>query len=209
MSSIIALDPGANQTTIAGVNLEFVAPQGEENIIEVTGDSPVTIFGGSVDDQITTGAGDASIFGGDGNDSIIGGAGDDIIQGGEGADLIESGPGADFVFGGAGNDTIVSGLAGGSESDPIGDILRGGDGADVFEFAQGEFESGAVDQIVDFQADGFADFIRIFGVTDGGVTYNPETGIVSINGQEVLDIGTGLDIDVQQQGGDSDTWELF
>ncbi|MEM8673038.1 MAG: hypothetical protein AAGF83_04095 [Cyanobacteria bacterium P01_G01_bin.67] len=211
MSSIVTLEtPGSTfDTTIVGENLEIVAQQGEENIIEAKGDSPITIFGGSLADDITTGAGDASVFGGDGNDSIMGGIGDDIIQGGEGADIINSGIGADFVFGGAGSDTIRGGLPGGSDNNPMGDVLSGGDGADVFEFAKGEFDSGAVDQIVDFQADGFADFIRIFGVTEGGVSYNPETGLVSINGKEAIDIGTGLDIDVKKEGGDSNTWELF
>ena len=211
MSSIVSLEIAGSDfaTQIVGENLEIVAQQGLENIIEVKGDSPITIFGGALPDEITAGAGDASIFGGDGNDTIMGGIGDDIIQGGEGDDMIEGGIGADFIFGGAGNDTITSGLSGmDSDGDPMGDILSGGDGADVFEFAKAEFDSGAVDQIVDFQADGFADAIKIFGVTEGEVSYNANSGMVSINGKEVIDIGEGLDIEAQQKG-DSDTWELF
>ncbi|MEM8717737.1 MAG: hypothetical protein AAGE84_00305 [Cyanobacteria bacterium P01_G01_bin.39] len=210
MSSIVTLETVGSDfdTTIVGENLEIVAQQGEENIIEVKGDSPITIFGGSLSDDIKTGAGDASIFGGDGNDSIMGGIGDDIIQGGEGADIINSSIGADFVFGGAGNDTIIGGMSGGTEGDPMGDVLSGGDGADLFEFVAKEFDSGAVDKIVDFQADGFADSVKIFGVTEGAVTYDPQTGLVSINGQEAIDIGTGLDVDVNKKG-DSNTWELF
>ncbi|MGF1587971.1 MAG: calcium-binding protein [Pleurocapsa sp.] len=211
MSSIVTLEtPDSTfQSTIVGSQLEIVAQQGEENIIEVKGDSPITIFGGSLSDEITTGAGDAVIFGGDGDDSIKTGIGDDIIVGGEGDDIISSGIGADFIFGGAGNDTIRGGLPGiDSDGNPIGDILQGGAGDDVFEFAANEFESGATDKIVDFQADGFADIIRVFGVSDGDVSYDADTGMVSINGKPAIDVGTGLDIEASQKG-DSDTWELF
>ena len=211
MSSIVSLEIAGSDfaTQIVGENLEILAQQGKENIIEVEGDSPITIVGGALADEITTGAGDASVFGGDGNDTIMGGIGDDVLLGGEGDDMIEGGIGADFIFGGAGNDTITSGLPGmDSDGDLMGDTLRGGDGADVFEFAAKEFDSGATDEIVDFQADGFADAIRIFGVSEGEVSYDANSGMVSINGKEVIDIGEGLDIEAQQQG-DSDTWELY
>ena len=211
MSSIVSLEIAGSDfaTQIVGENLEILGQQGRENIIEVEGDSPITIVGGALADEITTGAGDASVFGGDGNDTIMGGIGDDVLLGGEGDDMIEGGIGADFIFGGAGNDTITSGLSGeDSDGDPIGDILSGGDGADVFEFAAKEFDSGATDEIVDFQADGFADAIRIFGVSEGEVSYDANSGMVSINGKEVIDIGEGLDVEAQQQG-DSDTWELY
>ena len=201
--------PGSTfNSSIVGENLEIVGQQGEENIIEVKGDSPITLFGGSLNDEITTGAGDASVFGGDGNDLIQGGIGDDIFLGGEGDDIISSGLGADFVFGGAGDDTIRGGLPGMDLDNPIGDTLDGGAGADVFEFALDEFVSGAVDEIVDFQADEFADSIRIFGVGDGSVSYNADTGIVSVNDQEAIDIGTDLDVEATRED-DSDTWELF
>lgn len=211
MSSIVSLEtPGSTfESTIVGENLEIIGQQGEENIIEVKGDSPITIIGGSLGDEITTGAGDATVLGGDGNDSIMGGIGDDVILGGEGADIINSGIGADFVFGGAGDDIITGGLPGmDSDGEPMGDILSGGAGADVFEFALGEFESGAVDEIVDFKADGFADSIRILGVSDSSVSYDADTGMVSIDGQAVIDIGTDLDLEVTKKS-DNDTWELF
>lgn len=211
MSSIVSLEIAGSDfsTQIVGENLEIIGQQGQENIIEVEGDSPITIIGGALADEVTAGAGDASIFGGDGNDTIMGGIGKDILQGGEGDDSIEGGMGADFIFGGAGNDTITSGLPGmDSDGDPMGDILSGGDGADVFEFAAKEFEgSDVTDKIVDFQADGFADAIKIFGVGEE-VTYDRNSGMVSIDGKEVIEIGEGLDVDVQQQG-DSDTWEIF
>lgn len=211
MSSIVTMaTPGSTfESTIVGENLEIVAQQGEENIIKVKGDSPITIVGGSLDDTITAGAGDATLLGGDGNDLLKGGIGDDVLIGGEGNDAINGGIGADLILGGAGNDVIRSGLPGtDSDGDPMGDTLRGGAGEDIFEFAKSEFESGAVDEIVDFQADGFADFMRIFGVGDGDVSYNSETGIVSIDGQEAIDVGTDLDLDISRKEG-TDTWELF
>lgn len=223
MSSIVSFESG---TTIAGENLEIVAQQGEANVINVEGDSPITIFGGSLNDQITTGAGDANVIGADGNDSIMGGIGDDTFLGGEGADTLKGGLGADFIFGGAGNDLIIGGLPGeNANGDLVGDILQGGAGDDIFEFVRGvgqdnaedaeegtvifnEFESGAVDQIVDFQNDG-ADKIRILGVGGDGVSYNPETGLVSIDGDAAIDIGKGLeDLEIERQEG-TDTWEIF
>ncbi len=226
MSSIVTLEtPDSTfESTIVGSQLEIIAQQGEENIIQVRGDSPITIIGGSLQDTIIAGAGDATIFSGDGNDLLKGGIGEDVLSGGEGDDIIEGGIGADFIFGGAGDDVITGGLPGMDSNDnpigtgglpgmdsndnPIGDTLKGGAGADVFQFAASEFESGAGDEIVDFQADGFADIIRVFGVSDGDVSYDADTGMVSINGEPAIDIGTGLDIEASQKG-DSDTWELF
>lgn len=211
MSSIVTLEnPGsAFESTIVGENLEIVAQQGEENIVEVKGDSPITIVGGALSDTITAGAGDATIVAGDGDDMLKGGIGDDVLMGGEGNDTIEGGPGADFIFGGAGDDVIRSGTPGmDSNGDAMGDIIRGGDGADVFEFDAFEYRSGAMDEIVDFKADGFADAITIFGASEGGVSYDANTGMVSINGKPAIDIGEGMeDLTVEQQ--DDDTWEIF
>ena len=211
MSSIVSLEnPDSTfETTIIGDQLEIIGQQDEENIIEAKGDSPITIIGGAFNDTVIGGAGDATIFTGDGNDAISGGNGDDILSGGEGEDTILGGLGADFISGGDGNDIIRSGLAGmDSKGNPMGDTIKGGQSEDVFEFASREFESGAVDEILDFKADGFADIIKIFGVGDGNVSYDADTGIVSINGQSAIDIGTDLDIEASRDG-DSDTWELF
>lgn len=223
MSSIVTFESG---TTVAGENLEIVAPQGEENIIDVEGDSSITIFGGALNDVITTGAGGANVIGADGDDSIMGGIGDDTFLGGEGDDTLKGGIGADFLFGGAGNDLIISGLPGTDANDnSLGDILQGGAGDDIFEFVRGigednaedaeegtvifnEFESDAVDQIVDFQNDG-ADIIRLLGVGGDEVTYNSETGLVSIDGDAAIDIGQGLeDLEIVRQEG-TDNWEIF
>ena len=211
MSSIVTLGtPGsAFDSTIIGENLDVIAPQGQENIITVEGDSPISIVGGALNDTITAGAGDANILAGKGDDLVNGGIGNDTIQGGDGNDTLNGGIGADLILGGAGNDLIRGGLPGmGADGEPMGDTLQGGAGEDIFEFAQSEFESGAVDEILDFQADGFADLIRIVGVGDGNVSYNPETGIISIDGKEAIDVGTDLDLDISRKEG-TDTWELF
>ncbi len=212
MSSIVTLGTpdSAFDSTIVGENLGVIAPQGQENIITVEGDSPITIVGGALNDTITAGAGDANILAGKGDDLVNGGIGNDTIQGGDGNDTLNGGIGADFIFGGAGNDLIKGGLPGMSaDGEPMGDTLVGGAGEDIFEFAKSEFDgSEAVDEILDFQADGFADLIRIAGVGDGNVSYNPETGIISINGKEAIDVGTDLDLDISRKEG-TDTWELF
>ena len=144
--------------------------------------------------------------------------GNDLLSGGEGEDTIEGGMGADFIFGDAGNDVLKGGLPGmDSDGNPMGDTLKGGAGDDIFEFVAGdgtnvvfnEFETGAVDEIVDFQNEG-ADYIRIFGVGEPSeISYDSETGMVSIDGQEAIDIGTGLeDLNINRVNG-TDTWELF
>ena len=208
MSSIVSLaNPDSTfESTIIGEQLEIVGQQGEENIIEVEGDSPITIIGGALNDTVIGGAGDATIFTGDGNDKIQSGNGDDILVGGEGDDTILGGLGADFISGGDGNDIIVSSLPGmDSNGNPMGDTLRGGAGEDIFVFTADEFESGAVDEILDFEAD--IDKIRITGVSNGNVNYNQNTGMISIKGEEVIDVGTDLDIEESNKG--DDTWELF
>ncbi len=188
MSSVVASTVTISETgsgifsQISGFDLVAEAPLGEKNTITVTGgNSPVTLIGGSMDDIIKAGAGDATIIALGGNDNVMGGSGDDTILGGDGADTIMSGAGDDLVIGGAGKD--------------------------IFEFAAGQFESGSLDEIIDFE-DGSIDSIIITGVGGGNVTYSADTGLVSIDGQEAIDIGTGLDVEANKQA-DSDTWELF
>jgi len=204
-SVVVSFETGASFGAEAG-SLEVVSPQSEANVIQIEGGLPVTITGGKFDDEIKLGAGDSTAVVGDGNDMVMGGVGSDTILGGDGNDILEGGMGADFIFGGAGNDTITSGLPGaGADEHSLGDVLQGGAGDDIFKFVADEFESGAVDQIVDFR-DG-ADSIMISGVSDS-VTYDSDTGIVSVDGTEAIDIGKGLrDIDPMKQG-DSDTWEM-
>lgn len=211
------------ETTTSDGGLQVVAKQDEKNIIEIKGDSEVGIIGGSSEDKIITGAGDANVYTGDGNDEIIGGNGSDIIRGGEGDDVILGGLGNDVLLGGEGNDILRGGMGAMSDTpDPvtsstedggmsIADILKGGSGADIFEFSASEFQDGVIDKIVDFKEDGFADSIKVFGVgADGNVTYDSDTGIVSVNGNAAIDIGAGQNISFKQNEFEGDVnWELL
>lgn len=230
MSSVadIIVPPSALVTPGPDGGLQVVVEQGEENIIQIKGNGEVGVTGGSLKDEITTGAGEAIIFGGGGDDVITTGNGNDVVMGGDGDDMLVSGNGADVLLGGAGNDILRSGRAamdedGNSmaildekgqivENDPesaYGDVLKGGTGDDIFQFNAAEFEDGVVDKIVDFKDDDFADTIKIFNVgADGNVSYNEQTGIVSVNGNKAIDIGAGKEVDFKANE-DGDTWDLF
>ena len=200
------------ETTSADGGLDVVGQQDEANVIEIKGDADVGIIGGQENDVITTGAGDAAVFTGDGNDLIMGGTGGDVFRGGEGNDEIFGGIGADTLLGGEGDDILVSGRGQTVDEDgnlldvPVGDVMSGGTGNDIFRFVADEIGTG-VDLITDFKDDDFADTIRIFGVgADADIQY--ENGIVSVNGQDLVDIGEGQDITTDYDE-DSDSWSLF
>lgn len=187
MSSIV-LDLG-NGATIAGENLEYVGLQGQANLIEVKPDgeesgSPLTIVGGAKNDTILlTAAGGSTVLGLDGDDMLVGGKGKDLIDGGEG------------------NDTLKGGLN--------ADMLKGGSGSDLFEFVNEEFQPGRLDQIIDFENEGEdPDTIRILGAGDDVVSYDANTGMICIDGQNAINIGKGLeDLQIAKQEG-TDNWEI-
>lgn len=93
-----------------------------------------TVFGGSSDDELTSGnvagktyylwgnGGADKLTGLAGRDIITGGDGNDQIDGGGGNDLIAGDDGDDVIYGGAGNDRIEGGKG--------SNILHGGDGDD-------------------------------------------------------------------------------
>ncbi len=210
-------------------NLIEVKPNGEES------GSPLTIVGGGKNDNILlTAAGASTALGLDGDDLLEGGAFADLLDGGEGNDTLKGGLGADILIGGAGNDMIDGGagndtlkgglgadvLNGGAGNDMINggegndtlkgglgaDVLNGGAGQDLFEFANDELV-GKIDRIIDFENEG-TDLIRILGVGDDAVTYNANTGIISVGEQEAINIGKGLeDLQISKQEG-TDNWEI-
>ncbi len=203
MSTIIGNDNTDSllETRSADGGFQFIGKQDQQNIIEIKGDTDLSIVGGSLEDKITTGAGNAIVFAGDGNDMVTGGNGNDILRGGEGDDTIRGGLGDDVIIGGEGDDVIRGGFG--------SDLLKGSSGADIFEFSASEFGSDMIDQIVDFKDDDFADTIKIFGVGVGGdVDYDETTGIVSVNGDDAIDIGIGKDVDFKVNE-DNGTWDLF
>ena len=131
------------------------------------------------------------VTGGDQTDVIMSGDGDDNIQGSFGDDFLFGGLGDDIVRGDAGDDVLV-----GQEGS---DIAIGGEGADTFEFFADQFSAGELDTILDFEVD--ADQIAIVGSTD--VTYNSVTGLVSVDGVEVIEVTADLNVEVFARGNSS------
>ncbi|HEY6890055.1 MAG TPA: Ig-like domain-containing protein [Solirubrobacter sp.] len=66
---------------------------------------PLTLDGGSGDDNLRGGGAGDDISGGDGQDSLFGGDGDDLLDGGNGDDTLEGEAGGDTLLGGEGLDT--------------------------------------------------------------------------------------------------------
>ena len=193
MSSIVSLQIAGSEfaTEMKGTDLEIKGFEHLKNIITAENLDPtsISLTGGSLADEITVkGEGDATLSGLDGDDYIVSDLGDDTLFGGDGNDTIIGGDGEDLIKGGMG-----------------ADLLTGGEGDDVFEFMAEEFASDAIDTIEDFEAMG--DMIKIMGVgEDSTVDYDPETGMVTIDGESVIDIGEGMDVSTEKT---EEGWELF
>ncbi len=130
-----------------------------------------------------------SIKGSNLNDIINGGNGFNYLNGLDGDDNITGGNDIDFILGGDGDD-VIDGKGG-------RDNIFSGSGKDtiVLEFF------GGVDTISDFNVD--EDKIRIKGVSaDADVKYDEVTGKLSVNGQDIADLGAGLEFD-------DDNYEIF
>ena len=123
--------------------------------------------------------------------------GGDSIIGGDLDDLISSLGGNDTVDGRAGNDTIIGGAG--------EDILTGGTGADTFVFDRdAALTSGEVDVILDFNPE--EDSLAIDLNAGDRLTYDSDSGVVSINGKDFVNIGEGLDFeDVDFEAGSHGT----
>lgn len=138
------------------------------------------------------------LFGEGGNDVASGEAGVDVIQANDGDDNIQGAGGPDFMFGGAGDD-IVRGDAGddvlvGQEGS---DLAIGGEGADIFEFFADQFAEGETDVILDFAPE--EDAIVVVGSAD--VAYDAVTGLVSVDGVDVVEVAPDLGIEVVRREG--------
>ena len=109
---------------VTGDTLDVASFEDRRAVIEVeTGDDPVKLTGGSLNDTITGGAGNDSISGGPGKDNISGGDGDDILTVAFG----------DTVSGGGGTDTIRFDFSIDSESSEPLVLLDFEPGADKIE----------------------------------------------------------------------------
>ena len=203
-STVLGLD--GDDTIVGGIRNDLIDGGDDQDLLQ-GGLGNDIIKGGFGDDDIMGNEGNDIIKAGVGNDTISGGLGNDLIEGGLGNDLIEGGRGLDTIIGGAGNDTIIGGVAnntiiGGSGAD----VLEGGFGSDIFEFDASEFESAdTVDEITDFVR--IDDRIRISGVGAEGASYDPTTGIISVDGAEAINVGEGRNL-TELDFGDGE-WEIF
>ena len=164
--------------------LDIIGKQGTSNQFFVEGDGDDFVTGGSTFDRIEAG---------DGNDLISGLKGDDQLFGEDGNDIIIGGAGDDVIEGGAGSD-----------------IMTGGAGSDIFIFDAKDLIPGEIDTIKDFSPRGdLEDSIVLQGIgSDAVVEYDGSTGLISINGEDAIQLDSGLDLTIDNNDGD-DTWELF
>ena len=181
-----------NEFTVTGDRLEVYVREDQRSIAEVkSGDAPVSITGGSLDDTIIGGAGNDNIVGGAGNDNIVSGAGNDTIVGGAGNDTI---------VGGAGDDVVKIGFGDDGPKIGFGDTISLGDGRDriLIDHPQDADESPTVD---DFKLG--EDSISIFGVENSAEVpvYDMGSGVIFLDSREVVQLDEGLilsadDVDV-------------
>jgi Ca2+-binding RTX toxin-like protein len=161
---------------------DIIAQFDVPSFIKLENNSQDLIVGGMESDQLYGSGGNDTVMGNDGDDNLFGEAGNDIIKGGAGDDVIIGGTGADNMTGGTGSDTFVVPL-------------------DNFD--------GSLDSIQDFTLE--EDTILFQGIgSSANVAYDANTGIISINGQDVLKVDEGLDIgidDIKNTNGND--WEIF
>ena len=196
MSSILteySSSPLFQERDAAG-GLQIIGQNGQSNFFTVDSsgfnDSPVgandTIIGGNESDLIDGGLLDDLIIGGDGSDILEGSEGDDILIGDDGSDVLRGGAGSD--------------------------LMTGGKDADVFEFFADDFNLGALDKITDFtqgMEGSIEDVIRLRGIgNNADVSYDSDTGKVSLDGEDVLQLDAGLELTVDDNDQDGN-WELF
>ena len=163
-----------------GDSLDITSQDDQRALVEVeSGDTPVKITTGSLNDTIIGGAGNDTIIGGAGSDNIDGGAGNDNLQGGDGDDVIKIGP---------------------------GDRVSGGGGKDILQFdLTQEYDAKNLPIIEDF-APG-EDLIAILGDQNPSEApvYDKATGILLLEELEIVQLDKGLSItpdDVEVSGND-------
>lgn len=190
MSSILleGSDTPLFEVDNAGEGLRIVGQANESNTF-FFGESG-EFDGAATEDVITGGLLSDIVFAGEGDDVVFGRAGNDFIDGGEGNDVLQGQEGDDVLVGGSGEDTLI-----------------GGSGADTFEFFSGDFAEGELDVIRDFGDGEDSIFIRGIGA-DANVSYNSETGIVSVDDNDIIKLDNNpADITIDNSNGDD--WELF
>jgi Ca2+-binding RTX toxin-like protein len=191
------------ENTLEDGGLDVIGRPDSSNFFFVEGNGNDLISGGFEFDRLDGGDGDDFIAGLNGDDQLIGGDGDDTLIGGEGNDLLDGDLGDDVLIGGDGDDVLIG--------DGGVDIMTGGAGNDIFQFSAENLISGEIDKITDFE-DGsgqLADVIELNGIgSDAVVEYDSQTGLISVNGEDFIQLDAGLDISADNTDG-NDNWELF
>ena len=205
MSSILSGTTPLLENTLEDGGLDIIGKQTSSNLFFVEGDGDDIITGGLQFDRIEAGDGDDFVSGLDGDDQLFGEGGDDTLLGGEGDDLLIGGPGDDHLIGGEGNDILIGG--------PGVDILIGGAGSDQFVFHADDLIAGEIDKIIDMSNpvgdNQLGDVIKLQDIgSDAIVEYDSQTGLISVNGEDFIQLDAGLDITVDNVDG-NDNWELF
>ena len=176
-----------NADWISGGDLAdiFNGDDGNDTIAGLEGDDD--IHGEAGDDKLKGNEGNDSLHGGIGNDSLAGGDGNDLLLGGDGNDTINDGSGNDTLEGGAGDDRLI--VRDGAN------VLTGGAARDTFHFKFAEDIPEQTNEITDFQVE--EDRIIIQSAEDNpNAEYDSETGRLSLNGQDIIQLDAGLNIDV-------------
>lgn len=155
-------------------------------------DRPVTVNGGTGDDDLTGGSSGDTLNGDDGDDSLNGGAGADTLNGAAGFDYFNDSTGTDVdtMNGGADNDYFNAGDATNGN-----DVLDGGDGRDEIDYSgrtagitadlanHSGGQSGETDTLNNFE--------DIDGSSTGGNTLTGTDGPNRIQGGDGVDNLTG------------------
>ncbi|MCC0176637.1 hypothetical protein I4641_06550 [Waterburya agarophytonicola K14] len=213
MSSIIDPTTPASSSNFLNEGLEIIGLLDQVNRLVATGRGD-SISGGNLDDIISGGGGNDTIDGLDGSDRLLGDGGNDrlrdstgnnILDGGEGDDSLAGGTDNDELLGRDGNDTLNdllgnNTLDGGAGDDRIivsdgANILTGGTGRDTFHFKLSEDPSPEINEITDFQV-GEDRIIIQSAAENPSASYDTATGKLSVDGKEIVQLDTDLNIDV-------------
>lgn len=203
MSTIVNPTTPISSTPIIDGGLEIVGFADRINRLQGAENND-SIVGGNLVDVLSSFAGNDTLEGLDGNDTLCSGTGDDRLIGGRGNDSLDADVGKDILEGSDGNDTLIAkdgndSLNGGGGDDRLivaegNNTLTGGSGRDIFQFNIAEDDSTkTISQITDFKP-GEDKIIINSDRETGEVTYNRDTGRVSLDDREIAQLETGLDI---------------
>ena len=193
MSIIIDPTSPSSFSLLPNGGFEFVGLENNPNRLNGT-EQRDSITGGNLADLLSGLAGDDTISGLAGDDTIFGCEGNDMLQGGDGNDSVEGGIGRDILIGtqgdvldgGEGQDALVS--------DGSGNTMTGGLGLDRFGIDLTQKTVDIPDQITDYQQ---GEKIVIRGTTPtANITYNQTTGMLSVNGEEIVQLSPGSELDL-------------